>query len=74
MKDLPRGLKWGSADSNDTEVLSEEHRSMLHLFIAFAGRRRLLTLYPPAILSNQGSYRVASQIGEANLPRQWSAF
>ena len=49
---------------------------MLHLFIAFAGRRRRrrLTLYPHAILSNQGSYRVASQIGEANLPRQWSAF
>ena len=72
-RDLPRGLTWGTADSYDTEVLSEEHRSMLHLSIAFSGHRPLLTLCPLVIQSNQGSYRVASQVGEANLPRQWSA-
>ena len=72
-RDLPRGLKWGTADSYDTEVLSEEHRSMLHLSIAFSGHRPLLTLCPLVIWSNLGSYRVASQVGEANLPQQWSA-
>ena len=73
-RNLPRGLKRGAVDNNDIEVLSEEHRSMLHLSIAFSGHRPLLTLCPLVIRSNQGSYRVASQVGEANLPRQWSAF
>ena len=60
-------------DSHDTEVLSEEHPSMFHLFIAFAGRHPLLTPCPQVILSNRGSYGVASHIGEANLLQQWSA-
>eukprot|EP00959_Pyramimonas_sp_CCMP1952_P052844 1105039-Pyramimonas_sp.AAC.1 len=70
---MPRGLKRGAEDSNDVEVLREEHRSMLHLYIAFSVHRPLLTLCPLVIWSNPGSYRVASQNGEANLPPQWSA-
>ena len=46
---------------------------MLHLLIAFAGRHPLLTPCPQVILSNRGSYGVASHIGGANLPQQWSA-
>ena len=72
-RNLPRGLKRGAEGSNDIEVLSEEHQSMLHLSIAFSVHRPLLTLCPLVIWSNRGSYRVASQVGEANLPQQWSA-
>ena len=46
---------------------------MFHLSVAFAGRHPRLTPCPLVILTNPGSYGVASQIGEANLPGQWSA-